>query len=490
MARPSLDSFAGSKPSLDSFVTTASPSVAAPEPSLASKTWSAIGSVAKSPLNPVSYAPAIGLGASAIASAPSDIADAFKAGVGQVKRGVEGLKTPGTARDKLDAILNVGSGAVSAVSAPLAPAFKPAGTQIEDLSNRASNNKTFQKFAMSLPEMQWNRLAQEAGNIGNIAGALSAAPTITSAIKSTPVKLSSIADSLTKTSEAQIEQSVLTKFEKGVKPLINAKMTPAKLENYRGDVINAVKTIKANKQNLSFNDVSGETITGQTPKSLQELADAIEQTKKATFEQYNAAAQQAGKSGLEIDLNPIASELDSVINNKSLALTNPKAVKYAIETQQRYIAAGKLDAVSAQDVIQNYNKSLEAFYRNPTYDTASQAAIDAMLANKVRTALDDGITGLTGEQYGVLKKQYGSLKSIEKDVIKASLRDARKNVKGLIDFTDILNGGQVVHGLLALNPATMASGIAGKAIAEFYKYLNNPNRAIQSMFEAADNLPQ
>ena len=146
------------------------------------------------------------------------------------------------------------------------------------------------------------------------------------------------------------------------------------------------------------------------------------------------------------------------------------------------------DAETVQAVIQNYNKSLEAFYRNPTYDSASQAAIDAMIANRLRTALDDGISGLTGEQYAALKQQYGSLKSMEKDVLRATLRDSRRNVKGLIDFTDIFSGGQVISGILSFNPALIASGVTQKAIAQYIKFLNDPNRAIRQMFEAADEL--
>jgi len=301
---------------------------------------------------------------------------------------------------------------------------------------------------------------------------------------------SKVVKNLTTQSEKQIEGNILKKYEKGVKPLINAKMTPNKLEKYRGDVVKAVKTIGENKQNLKFKDVDGIEITGKSPKTLQQLADSVEQTKKSIFKSYDTLAKQAGDAGIKIKTKPIASELDSVINNKALQLTNPNAIKYAKMTKARYNQIGELDAVTVQDVIQNYNKSLEAFYRNPSYDNASNATIDAMIANNLRKALDEGITGLTGSQYSTLKKQYGSLKSIEKDVIKASLRDARKSTKGLIDFTDIFSGGQIVNGILSLNPAQIASGLTQKGIATYYKYLNNPNRAIESLFSSVEKLPQ
>jgi len=320
-------------------------------------------------------------------------------------------------------------------------------------------------------------------------------------IPKTKEVVSETVKNLTQKSEAQIESAIVKKFEKGVKPLLPAKTTPNLLENYREDIVSGIKTIKENKLNLKYADEVGnaEVVVGKSPETLQQLTDAIEQTKKTIFTKYNEATKQSGKAGLTIETAPISMELESVISNEALKISNPEAIKYAQDLQKRlanfdidgnFIDFKKLDPSITQDVIQNYNKSLEAFYRTPTYDTASRAAIDAMVANKFRQALDEGVTSLTGTEYQVLKNQYGSLKAIERDVIKATLRDARKNVKGLIDFTDILSGAQVVSGLLTLNPATLAQGLGARAIKEFYKYLNNPNRAIKAMFQEAEKLPQ
>lgn len=314
------------------------------------------------------------------------------------------------------------------------------------------------------------------------------APALDEATKLTTLgnNTAKLAQKLTQKSEKQIASSVLSNYKTGVKPLINVKTTPSLAAKYDEKVVNAVKAIKDNKAGLVFVDDTGAPITGQSPKTLQQFSDAVEQTKKTVFSQYDDLAKQAGGAGVKVDVSPIGRELDIVINNKALALTNPKAVKYAQELQERLSRTGALDATTAQDVIQNYNKSLEAFYRNPTYDNASQAAIDSLVANKMRESLDAGISGMTGTQYSALKAQYGALKAIEKDVIKASIRDARKNAKGLIDMTDIFSGGQVVSGIASLSPGLIASGITQKGIAAFYKYLNNPNRAINALFKDAE----
>jgi len=288
---------------------------------------------------------------------------------------------------------------------------------------------------------------------------------------------------------AKLESVVVDNFQKGVKPRINMNMTPTQATKFEGDIVQAAQVIDRNKGNLKFVDDIGEETIGRNPKTLAELSDALEQTKKQVFKDYDSLAKQAGQQGLKIKTNPIAKELDTVINNEALQITNPQAGKYAQELQERLLYR-ELDAEIVQDVIQNYNESLKAFYRNPTYESASKASIDAMVANQFRLQLDEGITGLTGQQYQTIKNQYASLKAVEKDIIKAALRDARKNNKGLLDYTDILTGGDIVIGLITFNPAQLARGGVTRGIKEFYKYLNSPNRAVNKMFQSAEKLNQ
>lgn len=323
---------------------------------------------------------------------------------------------------------------------------------------------------------------------GDIAGNILAAEGVRAGAVKGAEKTQELYKAITTQTEKTIEKNVLKTFEKGVKPNLPGKTTPRQLANYKKDVVKGVKTIQQNKESLSFiDDVEG-TIKGQTPTTVQQFADAIEQTKKVVFQSYDDLAKKAGEAGVKVKLDSIASELDDVIQSKSLAITSPESITYAQAAKDRLIRAGSLDAKTAQEVIQNYNNSLQAFYRNPGYDTVSRAAIDAMLANKMRSALDEGINAVTGSQYQVLKNQYGALKAIERDVVKASLREARRNIKGLIDYSDILSGGQVINGILSWNPATIGQGLTQKAIAQFYKYLNDPNRAIQKMFQQIEKL--
>ena len=106
----------------------------------------------------------------------------------------------------------------------------------------------------------------------------------------------------------------------------------------------------------------------------------------------------------------------------------------------------------------------------------------------MRRSLDNAIENATGAGYSDLKKAYGSLKSIERDVNRRSVVDARKNTKGLIDFTDVFTHTTAVHGILSLNPAIVGASVAGKGTKMLYKLKTDPNRIVKNMFTETEKL--
>lgn len=283
-----------------------------------------------------------------------------------------------------------------------------------------------------------------------------------------------------------VKSNIVTAFDVAIKPNLTSKQTPAQRSRFESQVSQAVESIVNNVDNLKFVDeATGETVTGKLPENLKEMVDALEQTKQTIFAQYDDIATKAGELGAQIDTIRVANSLDEVINSKSLKLSNPEAVSYAQGVRDRLIQTKNLSASDAQDVIRNYNNSLDAFYRNPTPEGLTRSSVDALVANQMRVSLDKNIEGLTGAQYQSLKNEYAALKAVERDVMRAFNRDARRNAKGLIDFTDVLTGGQVVSGILSMNPAALAQGFAGKAIATGIKMVNDPNRKVRQMFQEA-----
>lgn len=282
-------------------------------------------------------------------------------------------------------------------------------------------------------------------------------------------------------SEQSIQSKVISLFDKSIKP--TAQKTTALADRYQNNVVTALRTIQNNAPNLNIEDASGELVS-RAPHSINELSQALDQTKTSIFNQYDALAKKAGTEGATIDANPIATELDSVSQNKAIQLTSPGVIDYAKQWADRLRSFGTLDTQTTQEVIKIMNSNLQAFYKNPTYDAASRVTVDAGIANNFRKALDTAIEKATGENYQGLKNQYAALKAIENDVVRASMRDARKNAKGLLDYTDMFTGGQMVSGILSLNPAMFTKGAVERGLKEYIKYLNDPNRAVKNMFDA------
>lgn len=217
-------------------------------------------------------------------------------------------------------------------------------------------------------------------------------------------------------------------------------------------------------------------------QAKDEAARARAEAEQKAREAMNAARQGAGI----VNLQTVVKELRTISSNKILNDLAPETVRYAEARAAAFENRGWYSTAEAQEAIQTLNNSLENFYRNPSYDTASKAYVDSLSVNRLRKGLDGVIEGATGPGYQNLKNVYGSLKAIERDVNRRAVVDARKNVKGLLDFTDVFSGHQVVKGILSMNPATVGAGVASNFISRLYKRLNDPNRIVKNLFQDVD----
>lgn len=294
-----------------------------------------------------------------------------------------------------------------------------------------------------------------------------------------------IATSFAKRELSKIDTFIDSSLIKGIRPAV--KGTAPQFKAFQGKAREAVFTILENKNNLKFADEAGDFVT-KLPENLREFSESVDQTKKFIFKQYDSLAQSAGEAGAKVKLVPIVKELRTVTKNKVLRDQAPEVVSYAERRAKALFNRKQYSTSEAQEAVEILNRNLEAFYKNPTYDNATKVTIDAMIANNLRKGLDEAVSGITGKQYQVLKNKYGALKTVEKDVARRAIVDARKNIKGLIDYSDILSGGQVVSGILSLNPALVASGATQKIIASVFKRINDPNRIIKNMFQKVDKV--
>jgi len=167
---------------------------------------------------------------------------------------------------------------------------------------------------------------------------------------------------------------------------------------------------------------------------------------------------------------------------------HPELASYAAGSAERLAARGSYSTVDAQRAVQNLNQTLKAFYSNPSYETASRASVDAMVANQLRGGLDKAIESASGPGYQALKNEYGALKSIENHVSHRAIVEGRKNLGGGLmgNIGDVVSADEVIRGVITMNPAAFARGVALKGFTKFVKNLRDPNRAVEKLFDAAE----
>jgi len=292
--------------------------------------------------------------------------------------------------------------------------------------------------------------------------------------------------------EKAINKAIDTGLAKGIRP------SHSSIKDYGGFMKfikrgrNAIKSIFANKENLNLVDEFGEQ-TGKMPETLDQLSQAVNQTKQKIFQKYDDMAQAAGRAKTRIDLEPIAREFDTVASNPINQKLHPEVARFAAEKASALRKLKNLSPKEVQDEIAHINAVTKAFQQNPTPQAIKTVTAEALYANQLREALDTSIEKAVGKGYQALKKEYGALKAIEKDVVKRAIVDARKNNKSLIDFSDIASASQLAKGLAMVGSKASAealiSGGTMKWVAAWYKHQNSPNTAIKKMFQAFDQAP-
>jgi hypothetical protein len=284
-----------------------------------------------------------------------------------------------------------------------------------------------------------------------------------------------------------INQLIDKGINKAIRPSVAGKGSFAQAEKYTERARDAIKNIVANRGNIEIRNEFGEE-TGKLPQTLNEFSQSIAQLKNNIFKQYDAMARAAGEHGAQVNLKGIVKELEQIASKPSLIDNNPELVNYVNKLKDAYSKRVAYSADDAQFLITELNNKLNAFYKAPSGEYVSKAPVDAMIANKLRQELDNVIEKTTGGGYQELKNQYGALKTIEKDVNHRAIVDARKNIKGLIDFSDILSGAEAIRGIAELSPANIATGAAIKGISAYIKHVNNPNVIVKNMFSGVERL--
>jgi hypothetical protein len=292
-------------------------------------------------------------------------------------------------------------------------------------------------------------------------------------------EVSSLGDAIATNNPGAVDKQMLRSYRSVIKPSTTAAKSESGLAQQDQRIATTVDQIIANRGALKLTDAE----PGQLPRTIRQFVEGIDQTKKSLFQKYDAMAQQSGDVGVQVDLAPVISELRSIGTRPEVVDLHPELIPQAEQLARNFEARGFYSPSAAQDAIENLNRTLSAFYKNPTEQTVGRANLLAPVARILRSQLDSAIEEAQGPGYQALRLQYGALASVEKDVARAVQREANKIPGGLAGtFSDMAASEEAIRGVLTLNPAALARAGGIRAAKSAIKYIHDPNRAIERLF--------
>ncbi len=273
------------------------------------------------------------------------------------------------------------------------------------------------------------------------------------------------------------KQVVENGFNKGVKPAVNSGASKKAVE--------AVATIIDNKDALQLSDEAGNLVS-RLPKNNQEFAQAIGQTKKNLFQRYNFFNKAAGSTGAKIELNPVASKIEQVINTPEIRDVRPDVYNYGKKIAETLRQRGAYSLEDSQDVIAALNSDAQGFFKTLNQADKPKGALAATIAETLRNKQAQVIESLTGAgaDWVNLRRQYGALEAVEKDVVHRSLIQARRGPVSIFDLFQAANAGDVARVMVG-DFSGAAKGLVSGTITKGLQMMNDPDRIVAKMFKDA-----
>ena len=285
----------------------------------------------------------------------------------------------------------------------------------------------------------------------------------------------------------KLDKKIEGQFIKGIKPA-SIWDNAVQQEKYKNKARQAVFTITRNKEGLSLTDELWDVVKGKTPKSVHQFSQAVSQVKSGIYKQYHELAEQAWTK-VNVDLNPIIKELEIFKNSRAVKdLPNSKELNNYIDGIVKWFKEEKWarQILDVESLKQGFNARLNNFYKNPNQNATSNANVDALVNNLLGKQLDGAIESVGGSQYSLLKNQYWALSTIEKDVARAAIREAKKSNANLVDHSAIFSARDLLAAWATWTALPVAKAATTQWFVAYFKHINSPDVAIKNMFQNSE----
>lgn len=217
---------------------------------------------------------------------------------------------------------------------------------------------------------------------------------------------------------------------------------------------------------------------GLKPSNLKEYADAIFDTKKSVWRDIESRLSAGQAANSRVDLSSIALDILEKSEDSALLSVNPKASKQLVEIAENLVSHGDdVDILTAERIKQFLNADLgDAFGATDLSKQAKEAK--KFITREIGVKLDNVLSDISGE-FKDLKIKYGSLSSIEDDVLKRLIVFERQNPEGL---ADILTKTEAAAEIAFGGTKGRLKGIARLTMAKRLKKANNADELIRRAF--------
>lgn len=279
---------------------------------------------------------------------------------------------------------------------------------------------------------------------------------------------------------------IVNLYKKGIVPGVKGKnKTIASIDKIENSVKESVPRM------AKLTDETGEVL--YNVENIQDFANAISSEERRIWNQISSGITQAGETGKLIDTKPIIDELVKLMNSERASLSSQ--LKRTIQSKINelaevaedgsIIASKQITPQGAQDFLSDLNNGLQSYYRGSTAGTNADVIVDTLVANNLRKNLDEVVNSLDDTTFRELKRQYGQLKDMEKDVVHRAVFEAQKG-QGVSKILDITAAADIGAGLL--DPTFLARGIGQFLTKEVVQSLSDKDELIRQMWLYARNL--
>lgn len=302
------------------------------------------------------------------------IGEAFKGGVNQIKQSFTDSKNAnGNPIKQIESGLKLGSGIVNTISSPLAPVFKPVGDAINFVGDKVGNIPQVQKFADSKAGQVTSRIAEDTGNLANIAGAIAG-------FKSAPKVAGAIANT---------GENVLNKVGEVAKPVKNAvrDVVPTMDQSINHQVTQALDLTASDVKNIHLstgNEVGRfmadkNLIRENVPASMKAVDDFFQENYKTvrseigkvtdTYKPSNVPRYTEALKAIEKKIDKVPGLQETQVEvaqllgkKKNITLNDVQRVKELIDDHYSiYGKTGDVGEAVAKQGLDNVRKDLKSF---------------------------------------------------------------------------------------------------------------------------------